>query len=168
MSASSFSVDGAGGDMVTFRGAFSLLRDPESSPPMEGKRVEAAAAVVCVRRCGLLSVDDDDGGLGLGGVPRGRPADGVRGVRGVLGAGRRRRGVGELVRGCVALLSPRGGGAIVYTDRAAVAQACGDSTSTFLAIDSQLTLGSNKTMPNLTSNSRSLSLLVTSKTFPDS
>ena len=40
-------VDGAG-DMVTFRGAFSLLRDPESSPPMEGKRVEAAAADVCV------------------------------------------------------------------------------------------------------------------------
>ena len=94
---------------------------------------------------------------------------GVRGVCAVLGAGsRRRRSVGELVRGCVALLSPRGGGAIVYADRAAVAQACGDSTSTFLAIDSQLTLGSNKTMPNLTSNSRSLSLLVTSKTFPDS
>ena len=61
--------------MVTFRGAFSLLRDAEGSPPMEGKRVEAAAADVCVRRCGLLSVDDDDGGLGLGGVPRGRPAD---------------------------------------------------------------------------------------------
>ena len=99
-------------------------------------------------------------------MPRGRPADGVRGVRGVLGAGRRRRGVGELVRGCVALLSPRGGGAIVYTDRAAVAQACGDSTSTFLAIDTQPTLGSNKTMPNLTSKSGFLSLMVKLNTFP--
>ena len=98
--------------------------------------------------------------------PAGGGRIGVRGVCAVLGAGRRRRSVGELVRGCVALLSPRGGGGIVYTDRAAVAQACVDSTSTSLAIDSQLTQCRNKTMPNCTS-SRFLALLVTLNSFPD-